>query len=438
MTRRIRTDVLVVGAGASGIPAAVAAAREGARVVLLEDDPVVGGSLVDMYVAMLCGGPVTGFWDEMRERMKQNFSFLPGVRWFLPSHWLLGLNRIIAEEKSITVILGAKCEKAIVDDSGKVKGAIVDPCGCKPVIEAPLDAISADGELTQHASYGPVEIEAAVTIDATGTGLFSEVAGCQIMYGRDARSTFGESLAPEKADLQVQMVTQMYVSQRLPGAKGFDMTRLENVKLGVLVSELGWFHQYPEKALEMDLGIHLHWGCAVRCRDTRDPIAVSQAQRDALDTVAGDLDLLRKNGYAVYLAPKIGVREVRRVLGEYVIAQGHLLEGLFPEDTVAVCGYGLDIWGENLSKEARSKRYGIPLRALIPKGVRGLLVTGKCASGSHIAMSSYRVVPVVGSMGQAAGVTAALCAQKRTEPSTLDVAEVREKLSKPPHNVTLN
>lgn len=408
----IQTDVLVVGAGASGIPAAVAAAREGAKVVLLEEDPVVGGSLVDMYVSMLCGGPVTGFWKEMRTTLGERFQLLPGVRWFLPAHWLMVLNETIDKEKNITVITGATCNQAMVDDSGYVRGGVVN----RP--------------------EGDIKIEAEVTIDATGTGIFSEMAGCEIMYGRDASATFNESLAPEEADEQVQQVTQMYISQRMPGVKSFDMTQLENVKLGVLVSEVGWYHHHRDKALEQDLGMYLHWGCAVRCRDTRDPVAVAEAQKEALKAARNDLELLRENGYAVHLAPKLGVREVRRVRGEYVLAQDHLMKGLFPEDTVAVCGYGLDIWGES-TEHVRSKPYGIPFGTLIPKGVGGMLVTGKCASGSHIAMSSYRVIPIVGSMGQAAGVAAALCAKKDTALKNLDAMEVRKRLVKPEHDVVL-
>ena len=65
----IQTDVLVVGAGSSGIPAAIAAARQGAKVVLLEEDFVPGGAPVDMYVAMLCGGPRVGIYREMAEHL---------------------------------------------------------------------------------------------------------------------------------------------------------------------------------------------------------------------------------------------------------------------------------------------------------------------------------------------------------------------------------
>ncbi|HNT36542.1 MAG TPA: FAD-dependent oxidoreductase, partial [bacterium] len=349
---------------------------------------------------------------EMRVRLQRDYSLLPGHRWFLPAHWLLGLNEVLAEEERITVLTGARCSEVLVDESGRVCGGVAS-CG----------------------GY-TVTVKAKVSIDATGTGFFSEAAGCQTMYGRDARATFNESLAPEEADDQVQQVTQMYVSQRMPGASGFDMTQLEHVRLGVLVSEVGWFHQHKEKAMEKDLGIHLHWGCAVKCRDTRDPVAIADAQREALVKLKGDLELLRQNRYAVHLAPKLGVREVRRVVGEYVIAQDHLVAGAYPEDTIAICGYGLDIWGENTGA-VHSKKYGIPLRALIPKGVSGLLVTGKCASGSHIAMSSYRVIPIVGSMGQAAGIAAALCSKLNVEPRNLEAEKVRAHLIQPQHKVTL-
>ena len=73
-----------------------------------------------------------------------------------------------------------------------------------------------------------------------------------------------------------------YISQKLDGRPAFDMMQLDHVRRGVLVAGMGWFHKDPEECMRRDPGIHLHWGCAVRCRDTRDPIALAEAQRGAL------------------------------------------------------------------------------------------------------------------------------------------------------------
>ena len=230
----------------------------------------------------------------------------------------------------------------------------------------------------------------------------------------------------------------MYVSQKLGDRPPFDMTRLENVRRGVLVSGLGWFHANPEECLRRDPGIHLHWGCAVRCRDTRDPMALAEAQREALVAMERDLTLLREGGYAVHLAPRLGVRETRRIVGDHVITENDLRSGELPKDTIAIGTYGLDIWGGQLSREeSRVPAYGIPYRAILPKDVDGLILAGKSISGTHVAMSGYRVQPILSSAGQAAGVAAALSAQLEIAPRQLDADRIREVLTRPEHGVQL-
>jgi hypothetical protein len=203
------------------------------------------------------------------------------------------------------------------------------------------------------------------------------------------------------------------------------------VELGVLVNGLGWFHNDPERAIALNRPIHLHWGCRVRCDDTRDSVALGRAQSEALQLMERDHALLRENGYAVYLAPRLGVRESNRILGEHVISENDLRSGVLPGDTIAVGTYGIDIWGEykGIKIEDRvTPAYGIPYRALVPKEIDGLLLSGRIISGSHLGMSAYRVMPIAASIGQAAGVAAALCVQQGTQPRDLDPAAVQSML----------
>ncbi|NLE99888.1 MAG: FAD-dependent oxidoreductase, partial [Anaerolineales bacterium] len=264
-------------------------------------------------------------------------------------------------------------------------------------------------------------IHGAVTIDATGSGTVATLAGCRTMYGREAQSAFHESLAPEQPDAQVQLCTWMYFSQQLGDGVPLDMMQLDNVKLGVLVDGFGWFHRDPQAALRVTPRIYLHWGCAVPCRDTRDPVALATAQMEALQAMERDHALLREHGYAIYLAPRLGVRESRRVVGETVITENDLRSGELPPDTIAIGSYGIDNWGGNVAMERReTPTYGIPYRALVPADVDGLLIAGKAISGTHVASSAYRVMPIVGSIGQSAGIAAALCARHGNQPRELD------------------
>ena len=414
-----KADVLVVGAGASGIPASIAAARAGAEVVLVEEDPVVGGATTDFYVDMLCGGPRMGVVKETEHILKQTHTLTPGGgRFFLPGSFLATFTSLLDREERIHVVAGARCTEVLLKDgSGRAR-----VCGVR-IKGAPGTSRT---------------IESGVTIDATGTGAVAALAGCRVMYGRDCRTDFQEPHAPEERDEQVQQCTWMYISQQLGNGKPLDMMRLDHVKLGVLVDGMGWFHRDPEKALRLSPRIYLHWGCAVRCRDTRDPMAIAHAQAEALEVMEHDHALLRESGYAVYLAPKIGVRESARILGEHVVTENDLRSGVLPQDTIAVGTYGLDIWGEDLpGAESRTPAYGIPYRAIVPKDVDGLVLAGKAISGTHIAMSAYRVMPIVGSIGQGAGVAAALCAKTGAQPRDLDPEDVRVVLMGKPQGIAL-
>ena len=167
------------------------------------------------------------------------------------------------------------------------------------------------------------------------------------------------------------------------------------------------------------------------------------SRREALDVMARDHALLREHGYAIYLAPRIGIREQSRILGEHVVTENDLRSGILPDDTIALGTYGFDIWGgkkafSGLSQAERHvPGYGIPYRALIPRDVDGLLIAGKAISGTHIAMSAYRVMPIVGSIGQAAGIAAALCIKQKRRPGHIAVDEVRNILESQRHQVKL-
>lgn len=415
-TRKIETDVLVVGAGASGIPAAIGAARAGAKVLLVEEDPVVGGATTDFYVDMLCGGPRTGIIKEVEDILKAEYSLAAkGVgradSFFLPSSFLRAFTFLLNKQRNLKVITGAKATEVLLK-KGSSRSRV------------------AGIRITNDTGNG-VSVKSKITIDATGAGIVAILAGCHAMYGSDSKADFHEEHAPQKRNQRVQQCTWMYISQQLGDGKPFNMMKLDNVKLGVLVNGIGWFHNNPDKALRFKPRIYLHWGCAVECKDTRDSIEIARAQAEALTVMERDHVLLRENNYAVYLAPRIGVRESNRIFGEHVVTEKDLRSGVLPEDTIAVGTYGLDVWGGNISaEESRTPAYGIPYRALVPTYVDGLLVTGKAISGTHIAMSAYRVMPIVGSIGQASGVAAALCAKRHLQPREVNPGDVRRALGK--------
>jgi hypothetical protein len=407
MNQELKTQVLIVGAGASGIPAAIGAARTGARVMLLEEDTAIGGAMVDYGVDMLCGGPVTGVMKEAQDQLRTRYSPTPEAYFFLPDSFQRVFWQLLNAEPNIQVIAGGRVVETLVE-AERVIGVRAD--------------IGLGRSLT---------VRAQVVVDATGTGAVSILAGCTAMYGRDAQRDFNEPHAPPERDLEVQECTWMYISQKLGDGPEFDMMKLDNVRLGVLVNGLGWFHEDPPLALHLNRGIYLHWGCRVRCTDTRDTVELGKAQAEALQFMERDHALLREVRYMVYLAPRLGVRESNRIRGEYVIGENDLRSGILPADTIAVGSYGIDIWGEykGIKIEDRvTPAYGIPYRALVPSEVDNLLLAGRCISGSHLGMSAYRVMPIAASIGQASGVAAALCARQGKSPRALNAQDVQDVL----------
>ena len=257
----LHCDVIVVGAGPAGIPAAVAAAREGAKVILLEEDMMPGGAPVDMYVTYMCDAPRVGvFIDMVRElNQKHSLSITPSStfgqwawdnkqHWWLPSSFAQVVYGIMKAEKNITLMCGSPVVDAVVETKGnrnRVTGVCVMRQGMLQKVSAP------------------------VTIDATGTGLLAAKAGCEYFYGSDARKDFNESIGLEKSDGRVQPCTMMYISQRTRSDAEFPR---HIFKTGVLDHDQEkWVTQQTEEEFrKIDSGIYLHWGCLLYTSDAAD------------------------------------------------------------------------------------------------------------------------------------------------------------------------
>ena len=417
------TDVLVIGAGASGIPAAIGAARAGARVLLVEEDALPGGAAVDQYVSMPCGGPRSGVVSEILSRLEQDHALThrPVDRWwgfwYLPCDVARVAEQMLESESKITTVRSTRVEQLLVEEKSgrpRVTGALV-PCR--------------DGRVRAA--------QAKVVVEATGEGVLAERAGCVSRYGEDSRADFGEELAPAQRSDRVQQCTWMYISQRIAGrgdaGAGWDP--------GGLAS--GGREMNARKAFERGESptpLRLHWGSRVDCSDTRDPAALGAAGREAMEQMKPKFDELGVHGWTMHLSPRLGVRETRRILGEYVITADDLIAGRVPEDSILVTLRGFDLWRRGrhqMQGYPPVRPYGLPYRALVPRGVDGLLVVGKAMSGTHLAMSAYRSQTLLGQVGQAAGVAAAICARRAAQPRSLDFADLGPALTAEPQNMVI-
>ncbi len=172
LVNSLKTDVLVIGAGASGVPAAIAAARTGADVVLIEEDMIPGGAPVDNYVSMLCGGPRVGIFKEMVDMLDRDYDMTKvsqdqrwHERWFMPSAWLRVITEKLKAEKNLHFMGGSPVVNVIISEGGN-----------RNIIR---------GVRVFEKVGRTKDIEAEVVIDATGSGIVATMAGCDYFYGSE-------------------------------------------------------------------------------------------------------------------------------------------------------------------------------------------------------------------------------------------------------------
>jgi len=400
--KTIQKDVVVCGGGVSGLAAALTAARAGASVAIVEEDARIGGAPTDMYIQMFCGTPYQGLFKELHEKMRA-YAPTKQTNCFRHSSYLLAYHEWF-KELPVEIFTAQKVVRV-------------------------QTAAGGGGNKIAAVESKDRAFEGKVFIDATGNGDVAALAGCPFRMGREAAAEFDEDFAPEKADGAIQRCTLMYTIRRRA--------------------------DWPEKsgagtgaALEEDEA--LIWGPSVVCKDPTDDLQLAAATAEAIGMMPAEVEKWSAKGYYVTsVAPKLGVREARRVEGLYMLSYLDIYEQRKFADGVCVVNYGIDPWdpdGNPMHDPKRKKKtampdYEIPYRCLVNATVDNLIVTGRCISATHVANSSLRVMGIAIPLGQAAGNAAALAARHGTAARDIDVAElvaaqrkggVRTSLNEPP------
>lgn len=412
------TDVLVCGGGPAGVGAALAAARMGKKVMLVERYGRLGGMGVQAMVAPLMGSVKSAWVDFILERL--------GGR-SLDYEFTDLKYATLVQKAGADIVLHAWATEPIME-KGRVAGARL---------------------ITKQ---GPLQVKAAVTIDCTGDGDIAFGAGAAFEQGRGAGPNW-------KADGLVQPMTIMFrvggvndaeTMESRRGRKGFrfpdgrswnQLTKDANAK-GELPPSVGMVRTYrsvrPDERVINATQINYVDGTKV--------LDLTKAELEGRRQVQVVMDFLRKYGpgfekaYVSGVPAVIGVRETRRVLGLEYLKVEDLLKGR-KWDNAVVHGaeFQIDIHNpdgmgqaQGVSKEhplgadPKVKAYDIPMGCLIPREVTGMLVAGRSISGTHEAMASYRVQCIAMSTGVAAGTIAALASRKGIDPREVDVKQVQE------------
>ena len=398
---RYVADVAVIGGGIAGVSTACAAAKSGAKVVLVERFAITGGNLTTGGVASFCGE--TAGQGEVFDEILANMEKFNAVEPYKPypqadhrvfDHHILP---IVLQElllcRKVKLLLHTRFVDVRVSDGGRITECIV--CG----------------------KSGPEALQAKHFIDCSGDADVARMAGFSVMKGR-----------PEDG-LQLPMSMMFFVREvgdnaapQLPA---------------------GWFQ--PCRSPQ-DLPMTSVWpngpgSSALKVKipmfDSTNTESLTAAEIRARRRAWEVLDYYQRTKAEPWrydgCSPQIGIREGARIVGHYVLKLADLRAGRKFDDAVARGVYYLDGHKPDddkrtyilANKEMKVPPYQIPLRSLIAKDGANLLMAGRCFSGEQLALSSARVSTTCSMMGQAAGIAAALSVQKQCDPRSLDPQAVR-------------
>lgn len=415
-------DVLVAGGGTAGIAAAVAAAREGARVSLVERYGFLGGLGVSAWPGTLCGlyyldqqrKPVFvngGFAQEFAERLQAMGGSLgawpykdSAVAPYTPVFFELLCDALATEQPRISLHLHSLVTDVAVEDRHITSVMVHDKRG-------------------RHA------IRAKLAVDATGDADLARAAG-----------------APLQPDEAIQYPSMMFAMQ---GVEIGDVLGAGPDKLLQVIEAAQAAGEFEPTRLGGNIIPTLRGGEVLVAMtrvanpdgtpvDACDPEQLTRGELVGRRRVTECAELLKRrmpglqNAYLAAIAPQLGVRETRKIEGEVTLHREDILTGRKWEDAVSNASWPIELHlpgGETeWSFLELGTWYQIPFRALLSTHLDNLLVAGRCISADHDALASTRVMGSCLALGQAAGTAAAQAAQRDRTARELDVESLQATL----------
>lgn len=436
-------NVIITGAGVSGCMAAIAAAREGASVLLLEQYGFSGGALTNAGVGpmmtfhagtkQVVGGLAQELVDRLVEaggstgHIEDSTGYVSTVTPFAPET----LKRVLDE-----MLLEA---------------------GVEVLYHSFLCAAKTEGRklvsVTAASKNGLTEYRADCFVDATGDGDLAARAGASVKVGRNSDGL----CQPMTMNFTIDNVDSKRLCREIhEHPENYNIRDLTALGRAERLLVAGFYREFAAAKAEgrvtserndlmlfetSEPGTYVVNATRVVRRDPLDPKELSEAERLGRKQVEEIYRMLVneapgcEHARLVSTGIQIGVRESRRVSGEVVLTAGDLLEGRSYPDTIALGSYPIDIHDpsgngtESVFLE-RGKFYQIPLRALISRDFDNLLVCGRCISATHEAIAALRVTPISMATGQAAGAASAVVAKTGVTAREIDPKEVIRRLQK--------
>ncbi len=416
MKNNSKYDLIVVGGGFAGSCAAIAAAREGLSVLLVERYNCLGGAAGNGLVM-----PFMGYATKDMESGRRKFLcgdlFLEIIREMnvfrgRPADEYSGA----FDEEILKLVLNRMCLGSgvkLLYDTTVISADVSD--GNIKSIKAICKGVQFD-------------LYADSFIDASGDAELSVLSGCNFTLGREEDGL----CQPMTLCFRMSGVDKELFKEQKPAINSLykefkEKGLIKNPREDVLI-----FGNFNDGVL------HFNTTRIVKKNPT-DAFDLTDAEIEAREQVFEIYGFLKenfecfKNARVLSTALHIGIRESRKIEGEYTLTVEDLKSLARFDDAIAVANYDIDIHNPEGAGTSHyffgpGEWYEIPYRCLLPKGMNNLLVAGRCISSTHEAQASYRIMPYCAELGQAAGVAAAVARQGGVNVRNVDIKAVREKL----------
>lgn len=405
---KVACGLVVVGGGLAGLCCAITAARAGVEVTLVQDRPVLGGN-ASGEVRLWILGATSHMGNNNRwareggvidEILVENLYRNPEGNPLVVDALLL---EMVAREKNIRLLLNTAVFEVAKDGADRIR--------------------SVRAFCSQNSTM--YEVEAPLFCDASGDGVVGFLAGAAFRIGAESRREFGEAFAPEKANGDLLGHTIYFYSKDVGRPVEYvpPSFALEDIR------EIPRFRQFNAK----DIGCRLWW---IEWGGKMDTIHQSEEIKWELwKVVYGVWNHIKNSGEfpeaanltLEWVGSIPGKRESRRFEGDYMLRQDDLVKQVDHADAVAFGGWAIDLHPaegvyspqDGCTQWHTKGVYGIPFRCLYSRNIENLFLAGRIISASHVAFGSTRVMATCAHGGQAVGIAAALCLEKKTGPRDL-------------------
>lgn len=428
-TREIECDVLVVGGGSAGIAAAIGAAKNGAKTLLVEASPMAGGELVS-GLSLLGMVSTRGEW------------IVGGVAREL-------LDAVDTLGGYIGPVFDYRSLRLVCYDPELMKFAVVhglQEAGVELMLYTLATGVLKEGNRVRgvfvHNKAGRHLVRAQVVIDASGDADLVNAAGGRTELGKDGTVFQPPSLMFRMTGVDTSRLLDSVVET--PGNYGLaefpdlgmtqaecaEALRLQGQPKVVLLGDRGLLNQaiaegemFPTSIVAVLPVSKARREVSINCTqianlDATDPKNLSTAIPTFFGQIQAAMRFLKarvpgfEDAQFSGVASKIGVRETRRIVGDYVLTETDVLEARKRDDVVAKGGHEIDLFAVTSHRRQTIREggsYDLPLSVAIPAGTHNLFAVGRCISATREAQSSARVMGTCMAMGQATGTAAALC-----------------------------